>query len=49
MLNLVYYYQSEYIVGTLCAQLLQYYADYFETLQLLWSLSVDLHMVRIKY
>ena len=33
-----FYIQSEYRVGTLCAQLLQsFYAEYFETCALSWS------------
>ena len=31
------------IVGTLCAQLLQFYADCFETLQMFWSWSEHVH------
>ena len=32
------------IVGTLCAQLLQFYADCFETLQMFWSWSENVHI-----
>ena len=43
-----FYYQSEKIVGTLCAQLLlQFYADSFETLQVILTWSEDIHVVWI--
>ena len=42
------YYQSEWIVGTLCAHLLlQFYIDSFETSQVFWTWSEDLHVVWI--
>ena len=51
-LNLVifrrFYYQSEKIVGTLCAQLLlQFYIDSFETSQVFCTWSEDMHVVWI--
>ena len=51
-LNLVifrrFYYQSEKIVGTLCAQLLlQFYIDSFETSQVFCTWSEDMHVVLI--
>ena len=51
-LNLVtfrrFYYQSEKIVGTLCAQLLlQFYIDSFETSQVFYTWSEDMHVVLI--
>ena len=51
-LNLVifrrFYYQSEKIVGTLCAQLLlQFYIDSFETSQVFCKWSEDMHVVLI--
>ena len=48
-LNRHYYIQSEYRVGTLCAQLLlqSFYADSFETLFTLLSWSEDVHVIFI--
>ena len=51
-LNLVifrrFYYQSERIVGTLCAQLLlQFYIDSFETSQVFCTWSEDMHVLWI--
>ena len=51
-LNLVifrrFYYQSEKIVGTLCAQLLlQFYIDSFETSQVFCTWSEDMHVIWI--
>ena len=44
----VCYYQSEKIVGTLCAQLLlQFYIDSFETSQVFCTWSEDMHVVLI--
>ena len=38
--------ESELIVGTLCAQcLLQFYANSFKTLHVLWTWSEDMHVV----
>ena len=43
-----FYYQSEKIVGTLCAQLLlQFYIDSFETSQVFCTWSEDMHVVLI--
>ena len=43
--GLNYFYQSEWIVGTLCAQLiLSFYDDSFGTLQVLLSWSEDMHV-----
>ena len=45
---LAFYYQSEWIVGTLCAHiLLQFYIDSFETSQVFWTWSEDMHLVWI--
>ena len=38
---------SEWIEGTLCAQLLQFNTDTFETLQTLWPCFEDMHVVGI--
>ena len=51
-LNLVifkcFYYQSEKIVGTLCAQLLlQFYIDSFETSQVFCTWPEDMHGLKI--
>ena len=35
------------VVGTMCAQILQIYSDSFETLQVFWLWSGDVHMVLI--
>ena len=41
-------YQSEWIVGTLCAHLLlQFYIDSFETSQVFWTWSEHMHVVWI--
>ena len=41
-----FYNESEWTVGTLCAQLLlQFYSDYFETLQMSWPCFEDVHVV----
>ena len=40
--------QSEWILGTLCAHLLlQFYIDSFETSQVFWTWSEDMHVVWI--
>ena len=44
-LALKIYYQSEWIVGTLCVHLLQFYFDCFETSQVFWTWSEDMHVV----
>ena len=40
--------ESEWTVGTLCAQLLQFHVNCFKTLYVLWAWSEDMHMVWIK-
>ena len=40
--------ESEWAVGTLCAQLLlQFHANSFKTLHVLWAWSEDMHVVWI--
>ena len=41
------YYQSVQVVGTLYLQLLQVYANLFETVQVFSSLSEDVHVIWI--
>ena len=42
----IYYYQSESLVGIVCAQLLlRFYANTFETLQMFYSWSIDVHIM----
>ena len=39
--------ESEWAVGTLCAQLLQFHANSFKTLHVSWAWSEDMHVVWI--
>ena len=39
------YYQSVYVVGILCPQLLQLYADLFESVQVFLLWSKDVHVI----
>ena len=39
------YYESVYVVGTLWAQLLQFWTDPFETLQVFYSWSEDIYVL----